>query len=120
MNSIDDWDDPRDQQGFDEDELGDDTSETVPCPECGVEIYEESEQCPVCGSYITHRHSVWHGKPTWWILLGALGIAVSPILRAADTTESQNPPLDQPSWFGRKRVHLHNCEAFVWQEDVNR
>ena len=63
-------------------------SETAPesesfigvCPECGVEVYEESEQCPVCGCYITHHHSVWHGKPTWWILLGALGIAAAVLM----------------------------------------
>lgn len=81
MNQFDDWNDDFDDQEFDvEDEFGDDTSETVPCPECGVEIYEESERCPACGWYVTHRHSVWHGRPTWWILLGVLGIAAAVLM----------------------------------------
>lgn len=81
MNQTDDWNDEFGDQDFDdEDEYGDDTSETVPCPECGVEIYEESKQCPVCGAYITFGHSVWHGKPAWWILLGLLGIVTVVLL----------------------------------------
>ena len=26
---------------------------TLPCPLCGVEIYDGSEQCPVCGGWVT-------------------------------------------------------------------
>jgi hypothetical protein len=76
-------DDPRgydpDDESFDcddPDELDsdDDLTETVPCPECGAEVYEEAEQCPRCGSYITHGGSVWAGRPIWWIVLGLLGL----------------------------------------------
>lgn len=81
MSQIDDWNDDLDDQEFDEeDEFGDDASETIPCPECGVEIYEQSERCAVCGTYITHGHSIWHGKPTWWILLGVLGIIATVLM----------------------------------------
>jgi hypothetical protein len=73
------WDD--DSGGADEydddydEELGDDeSSELVSCPGCGAEIHEESEQCPVCLSYITHPTSIWYGRPWWWLALGALGI----------------------------------------------
>lgn len=49
-------------------------SETVPCPECGAEIYEDAFQCPVCGSYLPGQSSSpWAGRPLWWILLGLLG-----------------------------------------------
>lgn len=28
-------------------------SETLPCPECGAAIHEDSEQCPRCGAWVT-------------------------------------------------------------------
>ena len=60
------WDDEQD----DSDEL----SETVSCPECGDDIYEDAVQCPVCGAYITHTTSPWVGRPAWWIWLALFGI----------------------------------------------
>jgi len=74
----DDWDDDDlDDYPEDMDEAG-----TIPCPNCGAEIYEESPQCPVCGEYVTRRSGrVWDGKPYWYILLGLCGIiAVTCIL----------------------------------------
>ena len=64
----------------DDDEFAeDDNVETVPCPECGAEVYEESERCPACGNYIVHSttahsHNVWSGRPWWWTVLGILGV----------------------------------------------
>ncbi len=58
----------------DEDDVDDDSSVTVPCPECGAEIYEDALRCPVCGNYVSHKSGVWSGRPGWWILLGLLGI----------------------------------------------
>lgn len=58
----------------DEDDLDDDQSETVPCPACGVEIYEDAFQCPACGYYLASQSSSpWSGRSIWWILLGLLG-----------------------------------------------
>jgi uncharacterized paraquat-inducible protein A len=44
----------------DEDDYGDagygdddDEAETVPCPHCGAEVYENAEQCPRCGKYLS-------------------------------------------------------------------
>jgi len=45
----------------------------LPCPECGEEIYEDLQQCPYCGQYITFSTSPWVGKPVAWVLLGILG-----------------------------------------------
>lgn len=28
-------------------------SETVPCPSCGAQIYEDADRCPKCGKYVT-------------------------------------------------------------------
>ena len=61
-----------------DDDFGDDadsdTVDTLPCPECGAEVFDQAEQCPVCGSYITFETSPWQGKSTAWIVLGLLGI----------------------------------------------
>ena len=57
-----------------EDQYDDDSPELLPCPNCGKEIYEESERCPYCGEYVTFSNSLWSGKPTWWIVLGIVGI----------------------------------------------
>lgn len=65
----------------DEDQL-DETSETVPCPECGAEIYEDAERCPVCGQYVIHRRDVWAGRPLWWIVLGLLGVVAVVVILA--------------------------------------
>lgn len=58
------------------DDYGAEDDVTVPCPECGVEIYDDAEQCPHCGQYVVYSGSshVWTGRPIWWIVLGLLGI----------------------------------------------
>ena len=40
----------------------DDASQTLPCPECGHNVYEDAEQCSACGNYITHRSQL---SPLW-------------------------------------------------------
>ena len=68
-----DWnDDFEDREFLDDDD--DDEPNYVPCPECGEEILDDSEQCPYCGQYIVFSTSPWHGRSTMWILLGGLGI----------------------------------------------
>ncbi len=52
----------------------DDLAETVSCPECGAVVYEDAQQCPVCGTYIIHRADVFAGRPAWWIVLAVLGV----------------------------------------------
>jgi hypothetical protein len=65
-----------------EDDSDDDLTETVSCPECGAEIYEDASQCPVCGSYVTSNSNVWSGRSLWWILLGLLGLIVTTLALA--------------------------------------
>lgn len=38
---------------YDDDDDDDDAAETVTCPECGEDVYEDVEQCPSCGYYFT-------------------------------------------------------------------
>lgn len=60
----------------DEDYDDDDLPDTVACPECGAEIYEDAVRCPACGQYVTPgAGSLWAGRSLWWILLGLAGIA---------------------------------------------
>ncbi|MCH8044406.1 MAG: zinc ribbon domain-containing protein [Planctomycetes bacterium] len=67
-----------DAYDFDDDEYdsADDDSETLPCPQCGQSIYEEADQCPYCGQYVTFSSSssAFDNKPWWWIALGLLGV----------------------------------------------
>ena len=50
------WDDTPDNVDDHEDldaVLGDEEStDTVVCPECGADVYEDADQCPVCGMFI--------------------------------------------------------------------
>lgn len=59
-------DDPLPQ---DMDDPADDSAETVPCPYCGQDVYEQAEVCPHCGSYIVDEEDT--AKPahfTWtWV-----------------------------------------------------
>lgn len=76
-SESDDWDDDPSVEGdFDEEWPDDEDADslTVPCPSCGADIYEDAEQCPVCGEYVVRTSTAWQGKPIWWILLGGLGI----------------------------------------------
>jgi hypothetical protein len=73
----DDWDaDDRDEEDWDDDSCGgeDDPTDTMSCPNCNAEIYEDAEQCPVCGVYVVRHISTWSGKPLWWIALAVAGI----------------------------------------------
>ena len=66
-------DDLDDREYPDEDEGDDDDLDTVECPQCHRHVYEEAEQCPHCGHFITHDTRIWAGKPWWWIALALLG-----------------------------------------------
>ena len=74
---MDDWSDDLDENENPEpdwDDDSDDETETMPCSHCGAEIYEDAEQCPVCGEYVSFSTSVWHGKSLPWVLIGLAGI----------------------------------------------
>ncbi len=70
-DSSDDVDDYEDRDALLEDEEG---TDTVLCPECGADVYEDADQCPVCGMFMVPDTRFWSGKPLWWIALGFLGL----------------------------------------------
>jgi hypothetical protein len=57
-----DWNDAADDEDPDEGEF-DDEPDTMPCPSCGAEIFDDVDRCPVCGEYITADTSM---NPVWW------------------------------------------------------
>jgi hypothetical protein len=67
------YDDPDDVDDDYPDEATEETTDV--CPNCGAEIYDDTERCPVCEQYITQSTS----QPGWVIagvvlcLLAALG-----------------------------------------------
>ena len=57
---------------FDEDdndpiyEEKDEEGDTFPCPECSAEVYDDAEQCPQCGYYLTSAERYRNpGLPRW-------------------------------------------------------
>ena len=71
------WDDP---EAPDDADLGpdDDSAETVPCPYCGADVYEQAEVCSRCGAYISTEDAPAR-KPTWMVIaslavLAAMGL----------------------------------------------
>ncbi len=75
-DSLEDWEYPDEPDEPDEDDEDDD-SITLPCPACGTDVYEDAEQCPVCGEFIVFNNSPWQGRSLVWVILGTLGIVAT-------------------------------------------
>ena len=56
------------------DQDDDDDPETIPCPECGEDIYEDAPSCPYCGHYVTFSTNRWSNRSMVWIGIGMAGI----------------------------------------------
>ncbi|HVX10117.1 MAG TPA: hypothetical protein VHC22_02840 [Pirellulales bacterium] len=69
-DDYDDWEDPEEDSANDDDDL-------VRCPSCRKEIYEDAEQCPYCGDYVTRSTSPLAGRPFWFCALGLVGVAAT-------------------------------------------
>jgi len=48
----------------------DDEVEELACPSCGAMVYEETQQCPHCGDWITPTAP--RGAPLWARVVGAV------------------------------------------------
>lgn len=68
------WDELDERDDMDDVDEEDGSTETVVCRHCGADVYEDADQCPVCGIYLLADTSVWSHKPVAWIALGLLGI----------------------------------------------
>jgi hypothetical protein len=65
----DDWDEPDEYEGGDASDEGD----TIPCPYCGEDVYEDSIRCPRCENYLSREDAPPRRHPLW-IALGALAV----------------------------------------------
>ena len=70
-DSFDDHDDP------DDNALDDGGADTIVCPHCGTDVYEDADRCPECGEYLIADTRVWSSKSLWWIALGLLGVVAA-------------------------------------------
>ncbi len=77
MSTSNPLDDDVDDGEFPDAEFDEGPTETVPCSQCGAEVYEDAVQCPACGTYVTADTNVWSGRPVWWIVLGLLGVVAA-------------------------------------------
>jgi hypothetical protein len=69
MPRDEDFDADDDYAGFDTSE--DDEDPTIDCPHCGAEVYDDAEQCPACGRYLTEEDAPAK-LPPLWILIGVV------------------------------------------------
>ena len=70
------WDDDELNDFDDGVDLDEDEETTLPCPYCGEAVYDDAEQCPACGHYLSEEDAPRKSKP-WWILIGvAISIAI--------------------------------------------
>lgn len=71
-----DWD--SDSDDFDDSPDDDsEVAEVIRCPACGADVYEDAEQCPECGEWITFSTRPFAGRSLWFIVIGALGIGAT-------------------------------------------
>lgn len=63
---LEDWEDP---EPDDEDEGEDDL---YVCPSCGAAVYEDCEQCPQCGDYITPGSSLRSAGGSRWLVVAVV------------------------------------------------
>ena len=66
---LEDWEFPEP-----DDEEDEDYAETVACPACAADVYEDAESCPACGEYIVLSKSGLSDWPGWFVALGLVGI----------------------------------------------
>jgi predicted nucleic acid-binding Zn ribbon protein len=84
----DDWDesdeydaerdyDPDDPETYPEGLYDDDGPATVPCPYCKAEVFEDSEQCPRCGKYLSREDAPQSRGGAWVIVMILALLAVA-------------------------------------------
>ena len=53
----------------------DQDDETVPCPHCQESVYEDAEQCPSCGKYLS-REDIPRRRPAWIVVGVVIVLAI--------------------------------------------
>jgi hypothetical protein len=63
-----DADDDLDENEFPDEDGDQDDDDTIPCPHCLRPVYEDSERCPACGSYLSREDAP--KRHAWWLIVG--------------------------------------------------
>lgn len=58
----------------------DDSTSVVECTNCGADVYEEADSCPVCGEYLIDASRPLDKKPMWFVAIGLLGVIAVVVL----------------------------------------
>jgi hypothetical protein len=68
----------RDREALDDDEFPepDEDDPNFLCPYCRVPIFEESEKCPHCGTWLTDEENDAGQRKPLWIIVGAVACLV--------------------------------------------
>lgn len=73
-----DYDDPADEDWCEDDDDGEE--ELLLCPSCQEPVFEETQQCPHCGDWITAVYPSGGWKRTVWIIAAMMVIAALVLL----------------------------------------
>jgi hypothetical protein len=66
--------DPDDPETYPQGLYADDGLATIPCPHCGVDVLEESEQCPSCRMYLSKEDMPRKPRSGPWLMLAILAL----------------------------------------------
>ena len=91
-DDADDWDesdeydaerdyDPDDPETYPQGLYDDDGPPTVPCPHCKAEVFEDSEQCPRCGKFLSNEDAPL-SRGGMWVIVMILALLAAVILVA--------------------------------------
>ncbi|MBA4066227.1 MAG: hypothetical protein C0501_21430 [Isosphaera sp.] len=74
----DDWGadgyDPDDPETYPQGLYDDDGPPTVPCPHCRADVFEDSERCPRCGTYLTGEDAPPGARSGGWVVVMVLAL----------------------------------------------
>lgn len=78
----DDWqNDEADEDDYDQ-QSSDDADDCYVCPSCSAAVYEDAEQCPRCGDYITPQSASLFSRSSPWFV-GAVLLTLAAVLLSA-------------------------------------
>jgi len=50
-------------------------TDVVPCPACGVDVYQSADRCPACGQFVVPGAGATSPGICWWWIVVALIMA---------------------------------------------
>ncbi len=65
-----DADDELDDADYPDEPVDDEDDSTVSCPYCFRPVYEDAEQCPGCGKYLSREDAP--RRHPWWVIVGVV------------------------------------------------